>query len=121
VAVLLIVNARGGAEPLSRRPAAIISPRIPERVARRLHPFFLDWGRLPGREKTLARGGRTSVIIPNEADSLMLTMVERRIVSFQSERLLHPVPPAQQPNSVYHSDYLKEPQNGYQSIRLRVA
>ena len=45
----------------------------------------------------------------------MLTIVERRCVGFRDEYLLYSARPAQQPNNVYHSDYLKERQNGYQS------
>jgi hypothetical protein len=45
----------------------------------------------------------------------MLTMVERRKVSFRSERLLYPARPVQLRKNVYHSDYVKERQNGYQS------
>jgi hypothetical protein len=43
----------------------------------------------------------------------MLTIVERRCVGFWGKRLLYPARPVQQPNNVYHSDYLKERQNGY--------
>jgi hypothetical protein len=47
----------------------------------------------------------------------MLTLVERRSVGFGRERLLYlySARPVQKRNKVYHSDSLKERQNGYQS------
>jgi hypothetical protein len=46
----------------------------------------------------------------------MLTLVERGGVGFLGERrlYLYPARSAQQRNKVYHSDSLKERQNGYQ-------